>query len=67
VGETETWNFIVTQLRENSGQETHEEELATEDATDLGDFAADIAEQPLEDIETSEEETEEYQLNLSFF
>jgi hypothetical protein len=32
---------------------------ATEDATDLGDFAADIAEQPLEDIETSEEETEE--------
>jgi hypothetical protein len=40
-------------------KETHEEELATEDATDLGDFAADIAEQPLEDIETSEEETEE--------
>jgi hypothetical protein len=39
-------------------KETHEEELATEDATDLGDFA-DIAEQPLEDIETSEEETEE--------
>jgi hypothetical protein len=48
----------VTQLRENN-KETHEEELATEDATDLGDFAADIAEQPLEDIETSEEETEE--------
>jgi hypothetical protein len=40
-------------------KEIHEEELATEDATDLGDFAADIAEQPLEDIETSEEETEE--------
>jgi hypothetical protein len=38
-------NFIVTQLRENSGQR-NEEELATEDATDLGDFAADIAEQP---------------------
>jgi hypothetical protein len=29
-------------------KETHEEELV-QDATDLGDFAADIAEQPLED------------------
>jgi hypothetical protein len=42
--------------------------LATEDATDLGDFAADIAEQPLEDIETSEKKLKKYQyLNLSFF
>jgi hypothetical protein len=36
-------------------KETHGEELATEDVTGLGDFAADIAEQPLEDIEASEE------------
>jgi hypothetical protein len=42
-------NFIVT-AGKIADKETHEEELATEDATDLGDFAADIAEQPLEDI-----------------
>jgi hypothetical protein len=30
-------------------------ELTAEDVDDLGDFAADIAEQPLEDIEAIEE------------
>jgi hypothetical protein len=42
-----------------TSKQTHEEEVTTADATDLGDFAADIAEQPLEDIEASEKETEE--------
>jgi hypothetical protein len=28
-----------------------------EDVNDLGDFAADIAEQPIEDIETTEEKS----------
>jgi hypothetical protein len=33
-----------------------DEELTAEDVDDLGDFAADIAEQPLEDIEALEGE-----------
>jgi hypothetical protein len=32
---------------------TEDEELTAEDVDDLGDFAADIAEQPLEDIEAT--------------
>jgi hypothetical protein len=40
--------------------------LLQEDATDLDDFAADIAEQPLEDIETSEKRRVPVP-NLSFF
>jgi hypothetical protein len=35
-----------------------------EDATDLGDFAADIAEQPLEDIETKKKLKKYQYLNL---
>jgi hypothetical protein len=49
-----------------------DEELTAEDVDDLGDFAADIAEQPLEDIEalvegevsTIEIETEEIPQNF---
>ncbi|MEZ7506419.1 hypothetical protein [Flavobacterium sp. Arc2] len=44
---------------EKSTTEEVDEELTAEEAEELGDFAADIAEQPLEDIEAIEEEAEE--------
>ena len=44
-------------IKEKSSTTEEEKELTTEEINDLGDFAADIAEQPLEDIEAIEEET----------
>jgi len=44
---------------EESTTEEVDEELTAEEVEDLGDFAADIVEQPLEDIEAIEEEAEE--------
>jgi hypothetical protein len=41
---------------------TEDEELTAEDVDDLGDFAADIAEQPLEDIEALEGEVSTIEL-----
>lgn len=43
-------------IEDKSNTEEEEEELTAEDVNDLGDFAADIAEQPVEDIEAIEEE-----------
>jgi hypothetical protein len=57
----ETWEEKDSEEPEEkiAGKEVHEEkeeEGTAEDVNDLGDFAADIAEQPLEDIEATEEE-----------
>lgn len=44
---------------EKSNTEKVDEKLTAEEVEDLGDFAADIVEQPIEDIEAIEEEAEE--------
>lgn len=44
-------------IKEKSSTKEEEEELTAEEVNDLGDFAADITEQPLEDIEAVEEGT----------
>jgi hypothetical protein len=46
-------------ILEKSSTEKEEEELTAEDIDELGDFAADLAERPLEDIEAIEEDDNE--------
>jgi hypothetical protein len=50
---TRTSSVSGTKRKESSIEDA---ELTAEDVDDLGDFAADIAEQPLEDIEAIEGE-----------
>ncbi|TDE06525.1 hypothetical protein [Flavobacterium hiemivividum] len=47
---------MATEETTEEKNDTDEEELTAEDVNELGDFAADIIEQPVEDVEAIEEE-----------
>ncbi|WP_016991121.1 hypothetical protein [Flavobacterium sp. ACAM 123] len=54
--EIDTENTAEEAEEKITDKEVHEEELTAEDVDELGDFAADIAEQPVEEIEETAEE-----------